>query len=422
MLAKKLGEMRFNMKLAMITSGFLPVPATKGGAVENLIENFLRMNEECEDYEITVFSIYDEKAKEEINKFKNTKCIFIKSNFFVDSLDKSLFFIAKNILKKKNSHSYRFICRRLHYLNQVSKYLKKNNYDKVLLENHPSQYLALKWRDNYKKYLGKYYYHCHNEFAGTYSCEEIITKTKRFICVSQYILESLQNYLKLDGRQSSVLRNGIDESKFNIKLTSEQEAELRNKYNIGKDDKILLFTGRIVREKGVKELITALKQVQYKNYKLLIVGAALNDLNSKTPYEIEIEELVKTMKDKVIFTGFIKYDKIPQIYHLADIAVLPSMCEDAAPLAVIEALLCGLPIITTVSGGIPEYATDGSAILIERDSNLVANLANGIQELLVDDLRRKEMSKKAFEVSRDLTLEIYYQNFIRFLEEEKDGR
>ncbi len=219
-----------------------------------------------------------------------------------------------------------------------------------------------------------------------------------------------------------MLRNGIDESKFNIKLTSEQEAELRNKYNIGKDDRILLFTGRIVREKGVKELITALKQVQYKNYKLLIVGAALNDLNSKTPYEIEIEELVKTMKEKVIFTGFIKYEKIPQIYHLADIAVLPSMCEDAAPLAVIEALLCGLPIITTVSGGIPEYATGGSAILIERDSNLIDNLAKEIQALLVDDLRRKEMSKKAFEVSRDLTLEIYYQNFIRFLEEEKDGR
>ena len=61
---EKLVEMRLKMKLAMITSGFLPVPATKGGAVENLIENFLRMNEEYEDYEITVFSIYDEKAKE----------------------------------------------------------------------------------------------------------------------------------------------------------------------------------------------------------------------------------------------------------------------------------------------------------------------------------------------------------------------
>ena len=56
------------MKLAIITSGFLPVPATKGGAVENLIENFLKMNEECKDYEITVFSVYDQQAIEEAKK------------------------------------------------------------------------------------------------------------------------------------------------------------------------------------------------------------------------------------------------------------------------------------------------------------------------------------------------------------------
>lgn len=412
---EKLVEMRFKMKLAMMTSGFLPVPATKGGAVENLIENFLRMNEEYEDYEITVFSIYDEKAKEEINKFKNTKCIFIKSNLFVDSLDKSLFFIAKNILKKKNSHSYRFICRRLHYLNQVSKYLKKNNYDKVLLENHPSQYLALKWRDNYKKYLGKYYYHCHNEFVGTYGCKDIIDKTQKFICVSNYISESLQTYLKLHSSQFSVLRNGIDESKFNIKLTTAQKVELRNRYNINKGDKVLIFMGRIVKEKGVRELITALKQVNYTNYKLLIVGAALNDLNAKTSYEFEIEELVKDMKDKVIFTGFIKYTEIPRLYHLADIAVLPSIWDDPAPLTIIESLTCGLSIITTVSGGIPEYATDGSAILIERDSKMIEHLAKEINLLLSDDIKREEMSKKAIEASRQLTLENYYKNFTNLL-------
>lgn len=401
------------MKLAMITSGFLPVPATKGGAVENLIENFLKMNEEYKDYEITVFSIYDKKAEEEIKKFKNTCCIFIKSNLFIDSIDKFLFFIAKNILKKKNSHSYRFICRRIHYLNQVSKYLKKNAYDKVLLENHPSQYLALKWRNNYKKYLGKYYYHCHNEFVGMYGCKHIIDKTEKFICVSSYIEKFLYNYL--GEINSVVLRNGIDESKFNIRLTKEQKEKLRKKYNINKDDKVLLFTGRIVKEKGVKELITALKQVNYKNYKLLIVGAALNDLNTKTPYEFEIEELVKDMKSKVIFTGFIKYTEIPQLYHLADIAVLPSICEDAAPLAIIESLLCGLPIITTVSGGIPEYATNGSAVFVERDSYLVENLAKEIELLLLDDNKREEMSKKSISVSQLLTLENYYKAFIGLL-------
>lgn len=415
MQTEKLGEMRFRMKLAVITSGFLPVPATKGGAVENLIENFLKMNEEFSNYKITVFSVYDQQAIEVAQKFKNTDVIFIKSNFLVDTLDKMIFFLAKNILKKKNSHSYRFICKRLHYLNRVSKYLKKSDYDKVLLENHPSQYLALKWRNNYKKYEGKYYYHCHNEFSGTYGCKEIIDKTEKFICVSGHIEKFLSQYLKVKKENSIVLRNGIDEIKFNIDLTKEQREELKNKYGIKRNDKILLFTGRVVKEKGVKELITALKNVNYNNYKLLIVGAALNDLNAKTSYEYEIEELVKVMKEKVVFTGFVKYDEIPQLYHLADIAVLPSICEDAAPLAIIESLICGLPIISTISGGIPEYAKDGSAILIERDKGLVKNLAKNIDLLLENESKCKEMSQQAIEVSKKLTLDEFYKNFVNLI-------
>ena len=83
------------MKLAIITSGFLPVPATKGGSVENLIENFLKMNEECKDQEITVFSVYDQQAIEEAKKLKNTHVVFIKSNFLVNILDKLIFFQQK---------------------------------------------------------------------------------------------------------------------------------------------------------------------------------------------------------------------------------------------------------------------------------------------------------------------------------------
>lgn len=408
------------MKLAIITSGFLPVPATKGGAVENLIENFLRMNEEYKDYEITIFSVYDQKAKEEAENFKNTHCIFIKSNFLVDYLDKFIFFLAKEILKKKNSHSYRFICKRLYYLNQVSRYLKEYDYDKVLLENHPSQYLALKWRRNYKKYLGKYYYHCHNEFVGTYGCKEIIDKTKKFICVSKYISKSLQEYLNLRSDAFAVLRNGIDEKKFNIELTEEQRKELRKRYQIKEEDKILLFTGRIVEEKGVKELIKALQKVNYEDYKLLIVGAALNDINTKTSYELEIEELVKKMENKVIFTGFIKYDEIPKLYHFADVSVLPSIWDDPAPLTIIESLTCRVPIITTVSGGIPEYATNGSATFVRRDTKIIENLAKEIDLLLSNDITRMQMSTIAREVSKDLTIKNYYSIFSKILEESND--
>lgn len=157
-------------KIAIITSGFLPVPASKGGAVENIVVNLLNENEKNNKMEFNIISIFDDISYNESKKYSKSKINFIKVNFLVKFLDKITFLIAKKVLKKENSQSYRYIFQRLYYLNKCSKILKKNDFDKVILENHPTQYLALKWRKNYLKYSGRYYYHCHNEFPGTYGC------------------------------------------------------------------------------------------------------------------------------------------------------------------------------------------------------------------------------------------------------------
>ena len=403
------------MELAVITGGFLPIPATKGGAVENLVVNLLNENEKKCQVKFTVFSIYDKKAVEETNKYKHTKFIFIKTNPLIGVMDRLVFFIAKNILKKKNSHSYRYIIQRLSYLNSVSKYLKKGNYDKVLLENHPTQYLALKWRKNYKKYENRYYYHCHNELPGTYGCRDIIKNTQNFICVSNFIKQSLMTILNMSKDKFEVLRNCIDIDRFSGTLEQEELINIRKKYNIKDNDKILLFTGRIVPEKGIREIIDALKKVKYKNYKLLILGSALNELKTKTEYQEQIETSIKEIKDKVIFTGYINYGEINKFYTMADIAILPSIWDDPAPLTIIESLASGLPIITTNSGGIPEYAVGNSAIILNKSNNLVENLAITIDKLLNDDKKCREMSLAGKNASLDLTLQNYYKNFLKCL-------
>ena len=403
------------MNLAVVTSGFLPIPATKGGAVENLVINLINKNEEDHNLDFTIFTIYDEKAVEEANKYRYSNFEFIKINWFVKILDKILFFVAKNILRKENSHSCRYIFQRLSFLNKVSKKLKKNDYDKVLLENHPTQYLCLKWRKNYLKYKDRYYYHCHNELPGTYGCNDIIKDSNRVLCVSNYIASNFKRVTNINENKLVVLRNGIDYDRFSKDVDRKIVKSLKEKYDIKDNEKVLLFTGRITQGKGVKELILSLKDLKYDNYKLLILGSVLNDIKVKTTYQEEIESLVEDMKDKVIFTGFINYDEISNYYAIADVAVLPSTCEDAAPLTVIEALVRGLPIITTRSGGIPEYAKDGSAIIIEKDENLVNNLTDAIDELLNDDNKLKEMSQKAKEVSKDLTLENFYMYFCNII-------
>ena len=65
------------LKILIITPGKLPVPATCGGAVENLIQQLLDDNEKNTNFEFTVFSLYEEKAFEYSKKYKYTKFIFI---------------------------------------------------------------------------------------------------------------------------------------------------------------------------------------------------------------------------------------------------------------------------------------------------------------------------------------------------------
>lgn len=405
------------MKLAVITSGFLPVPASKGGAVETLLMNLLLENEGETDLEFNIFSIYDEKAIEDSKKYRKANFIFIKPLKIIEKIDKIVFLIAKNILKKSNSQSYRFIFQRLYFLNKISQNLKKNDYDKVLLENHPTQYLALKWRKNYKKYQNRYYYHCHNEFVGTYGCEFIIKNTKKMICVSNFIKSSLEKKLEIDKDKCVVLRNGIDTKKFSITIDEIEKQKIKKKYNINDDDKILLFTGRLVKEKGIKELLEALSKVQIKNLKLLVVGSSSNNINVKTKYEIEIEELVKKINKNVIFTGFVEYKEIYKLYAIADIAVLPSIWDDPAPLTIIESMAAGLPIITTNSGGIPEYAKNGCAVILKRDENMIYNLKNAIIDLLNHKEKRKKMSEISKENTETLTLNNYYFDFLKIIKE-----
>lgn len=68
-----------------------------------------------------------------------------------------------------------------------------------------------------------------------------------------------------------------------------------------------------------------------------------------------IRRLAESMKDRILFTGYINNEELPYMYNLANVAVLLSIWDEPAGLTMIEALSCGIPFISTYSGGIPEY-------------------------------------------------------------------
>ena len=404
------------MKIAIITSGYLPVPATKGGAVESIVENIIKSNEKYKKMQLEIFSCYDSTAEKKSTEYKNTNFRFIALSNIVKLMDKIIYWIAKNILRKEKTMSYRYIVQRLVFLNKVSKILKQEDYDKIVLENHENLFHALRWRKNNKKYEGRYYYHLHNEMKSDYGCRDIIKKTRKILCVSNYIKEQVKKYLMIPENNIEVLKNCIDTEKFNVGIDESEKIELKKKFGINEGEKVLLFTGRLNKEKGIKELLEAIRLIKRDDFKLLIVGSFFFGTSIKNNFEKEIKDIIEKIDKKIIFTGYIPYDEIQKIYAIADIAILPSMWEEPAGLTIIESMASGLPVITTNSGGIPEYINDNMSITIDRDSNIVLNIKESITELLDNYALRKKMSKYAKENSKKYNLNDYYKKFMDGIE------
>lgn len=403
-------------KVTFITSGYFPIPATMGGAVEAIVENFVKTNEEENLMQLQVYSCYDAVAVEQAKEFPNTTFHFIKTPIFIRVLDRLTYITAKYILKKSKSFSYRYIFQRLYFLFIVAVHLKREDAGKVILENHASLFLALKLFSNYKKYHGRYYYHLHNLVTSDYGCRNIIAHCKCVIGVSDYINGTLHDFLGSEDRNSyAVLRNKIDRTQFLESSLETESDSLRRKFDIKKAEKVVLFTGRFTAEKGIRELLQAFKLMKLKNAKLLIVGSYYFGSDVKDSFSTEMKSLVADQSDQVSFTGFIEYSQIPKLYSIADVVVLPSIWDDPAPLTVIEALTCKKPLITTDSGGIPEYTSGSDTIVIKRDKDLVKNLAKEMDNVLSSDDLQTRMSRSAERLTNSWTITSMYYDLNRIL-------
>ncbi|MBE6088945.1 MAG: glycosyltransferase family 4 protein [Clostridium beijerinckii] len=402
------------MKIAIITTGYFPVPATKGGAVEALDEYIIQQNEIYKKLDLNLFSTYDSEAVQVSKRFKYSQFYFVKVPKYIKILDQSIYWIAKNILKRKKHMSYRYILQRLHFISSVSKTLQKESFDKVILENHPTLFMIIKKRKNDIKYKNKYYYHLHNMVTSDYGCRDIMNGTEKVLGVSNYINSTFEKFMlsALEKNRFAVLKNCVDEKRFNNEYSTEDIEEVKKKYGIASDEKIVLFTGRLNEEKGIRELLIAYKKVEYSKAKLLIVGSYYFGSKMLSEYEVELKELAKNLGDKIIFTGYVDYKSIPKLYAIADVVVIPSIWDDPAPLTVIEALTAGKPLITTYSGGIPEYANTQCSIILERDEMLIENIANAIDKLLNDNDLRTKLSLEARKIAKKWTLKNYYEDFI----------
>lgn len=391
------------MRIAILTSGILPVPAVQGGAVENLTDFYLEYNDKCKLHDITIYSIWHPMVKNHpalqssVNHYR-----YIDGNCLWAKIWKQLFIWQKK--KGYYHHSIEF------FIHQAVCHAVKQNYDIIIMENRPAYSLRLAGKTK-----AKIVYHLHNEKIDFSSPEgkRIYDIADKIICVSNYITNCVRTVTGNDKKCITVY-NGINLNAF----SPQKQIICKSSIGLKEDDFVMLFSGRINKEKGIFELIQAMNKLKdYPNIKLLVIGSSFyGNTKTETSFIRALKEEASELNERIIFTGFIPYDKMPNFLNISDLAVIPSNWDDPFPTTVLEAQAMGLPIITTRRGGIPEEVTEKNAILLDTNEHFVDNLANAILDLFQHPEKRKLMSEASIKRSKMFDKEIYAKNFFTVLE------
>ncbi len=181
------------------------------------------------------------------------------------------------------------------------------------------------------------------EWMMTYEATEVIVN-------SNYMKCEMQRLFGLPFEKVSVIPNGIN---MNIYNGVERDYDFRRRV-AADNEKIILYAGRLVYEKGVQNLISAAPKILsgYNDAKFVIVGKGgmLDDLRRQADY--------LGISNKVYFTGQLNYKDLCKMYKAADVAVFPSTYEPFG-LVALEAMLAGVPTVVSDIGGLNEIVDHG---------------------------------------------------------------
>lgn len=153
-------------------------------------------------------------------------------------------------------------------------------------------------------------------------------------------------------QQIQVVPTGIDLERFKIQLDDIEKERLRSKLGIPSNDRVLIYVGRLAKEKNLEEILLFFSQLNRQNITLLIVGDG--------PHRAALEERVIDLgiSKHVIFTGMICSQEVSSYYQLGDLFVSASNSETQG-LTYIEALANGIPALCRKDQCLENVIVDG---------------------------------------------------------------
>jgi len=210
-----------------------------------------------------------------------------------------------------------------------------------------------------------------------HSVEWLLTyEAWRVICCSRGMAAELARGMAVPGEKVRVAPNGVDPARVKCSDPAEVVAEFRKRW-AAPEERIVLFVGRLVREKGAEVLIEAMPEVvaAHPEAKLVVAGGGWYGGLRERAAALGVGH-------KVVFGGFVPEEDLPRLYAVAEVAVYPSLYEPFGIVA-LEAMAAGVPVVTSDIGGFREVVRHGKTG-IHTWANNPRSLAWGIKEVLSD--------------------------------------
>jgi len=232
-------------------------------------------------------------------------------------------------------------------------------------------------------------------------------EAKQVIVCSNSVKSELENHFHLPPEKVTVIPNGVDIFNFDLNVNRE---DVKRRYGIRPDERIILFVGRLVPQKGVDTLIRAVPHIikQHRDVRILISG----DGWSKG----YLEELARSsgFREYIKFLGFIPDSELAKLMASADVLVIPSIYEPFGIVA-LEGMAAGVPVVATNVGGLAEIIEhDRTGVLVYPGNP--ESIAWGVNRVLSDrkysnwlvqNARRKVQEAYSWDAIAERTLRIY---------------
>jgi lipopolysaccharide biosynthesis glycosyltransferase/glycosyltransferase involved in cell wall biosynthesis len=285
------------------------------------------------------------------------------------------------------------------YYNEIVQ--KARNYEVLAITNAPEIVLFTNKKTIIK--LGSYLnFPLYNQFKHLYF--------NAYYQTSSYALQQWyeQKYPKLKGRFHTI-HNGVNTSLFFSK-EKQRKQEVR-----------FIYVGSYNYHKGIFTLLEAIQKIHTAGYnvRLSLIGSAFfYDYGKKQNWQekdnSQIQEIIENC-DYIVDKGIVSNDELPNILNQHDVAVVPSIWQEPFGITNIEAMSCGLPVIGSAVGGIPEIIRDKETGLLIKPNN-VKELVSAMEFFINNKENIEIMGNSARKhVVQEFSLEKYRKNLLAYL-------